>query len=260
LRRALAEDDTTVTVADVDWHRFVPTYTAARPSRLFEELVDAAPAGPPQPAGTTRFDGLTPAERAATTLELVRAEAASVLGHRDTAAIHADTAFHELGFDSLTAVELRDRLAAETGIRLPASLVFDHPAPALLAEHLQRALTGSTPEAVTPAAETPVGEDAVAVIGMSCRLPGGVDSPAALWRLLDTGTDAVSAFPTDRGWDLGSDHGYTPAGGFLHDAGEFDAEFFGISPREALAMDPQQRLFLESSWEAIERAGIDPGT
>ncbi|MEV1322009.1 SDR family NAD(P)-dependent oxidoreductase, partial [Micromonospora arborensis] len=207
-----------------------------------------------------RLAGLPPSERERSVLELVRRHVAAVLGYPSGQEV-AERPFKELGFDSLTAVELRNRLNTATALRLPATLAFDHPNPSALTRHLVRELYGVPETAAEPEATArPAADEPIAIVSMACRFPGDVHSPEGLWQLLSAGGDAVSAFPEDRGWAevLSEEDRHSGGGGFLHDAAEFDAGFFGISPREALAMDPQQRLLLETTWELFERAGIDP--
>ncbi|MFI2508886.1 SDR family NAD(P)-dependent oxidoreductase [Streptomyces sp. NPDC018972] len=333
-------------------------------------------------APAQRLAALPAAERHRTVLQLVRSQVAAVLGHGSAEAIGPDRAFQELGFDSLAATELRNQLNHLTGLRLPATLVFDHPNALAVTEFVEAELAAAYPasgdEADGDAAEDgvrralrsiptrrlrdaglmdvlleladddggvpahaealadpeeqdtdlydgpdgavdtgPAAQDVplaqasgasghsdargnsatpdalraaraetarlrrdnrrltaarhepIAIVGMACRYPGGVTSPEDLWRLVTDGADAITPFPEDRGWDLSMlrdpesghpDGYYAREGGFLDGAADFDPGFFGISPREALAMDPQQRLALELSWEALERAGIDPGS
>ncbi|QYN17783.1 type I polyketide synthase [Amycolatopsis sp. DSM 110486] len=206
-----------------------------------------------------RLAAMTEGERRRSVLALVRDNAATVLGYGDADAIGADRAFKELGFDSLTAVEFRNRLTTATALKLPVTLVFDHPTPDELTEFLHTELLGDTPAApAVPVRATPVVsevDDPVVIVGMACRYPGGVASPDELWQLVLDERDAVGGFPADRGWT-----GPERAGGFLTEAASFDAGFFSITPREALTMDPQQRVLLEISWEAIERAGVAPSS
>ncbi|WP_433859675.1 type I polyketide synthase [Streptomyces kronopolitis] len=291
LQQALDHDETFLAVADIDWERFVPVFTAAHRRPLLHEVPEVLRALEADEADTdaaentseslrSQLAGLVPAERERQLSDLVRKQVAAVLGYADTSEVEVGRAFRELGFDSLTAVELRNRLNTATGLKLPATVVFDHPTVKALAGHLETALVGpragggtalpeeaAAPHTAAPAA--PDEDDAIAIVSMACRYPGGVQSPEGLWQLVRDRTDAISEFPADRGWDLDALYDpdpdrtgtcYVREGGFLDAAGDFDPEFFGISPREALAMDPQQRLLLETSWEAIERGGIDPRT
>ncbi|HEV3289574.1 MAG TPA: type I polyketide synthase, partial [Streptosporangiaceae bacterium] len=203
---------------------------------------------------------LSQVEQERLVLNVVCEQAAGVLGYSAADVVRPSAVFRDLGFDSLTAVDFRNRLGTVTGLSLPATMVFDHPTPRVLASWLRAEITGvRAGTATAPSPVTALAGDAIAVVAMGCRFPGGITSPEDLWELVRSGTDAISGPPADRGRETG-DGGFTHPGGFVHDVGEFDAGFFGISPREALGMDPQQRLLLEVCWEAVERAGISPHT
>ncbi|WP_228470789.1 type I polyketide synthase [Streptomyces alkaliphilus] len=205
---------------------------------------------------------------------LVVAVTAEVLGQSDPAAVETGRSFRDLGLDSRGTVELVARLRTATGLPLPGTVLFEYPSPRRLAARLAELLAGEraedagTAEAAEPPAAPGNEDDPIAIVAMGCRYPGGITDPEGLWRLVAAGGHAMTPLPADRGWDLDELLGdadrpgtcATRVGGFLHDAPDFDAGFFGLSPREALAMDPQQRLLLEISWEALERAGIEPGT
>ncbi|MEU8250475.1 type I polyketide synthase, partial [Nonomuraea sp. NPDC048916] len=230
----------------------------------------AAPPPGTAPTFAGRLAATAPEQRRAAVLDLVREHVAAVAAYESAADVETVLEFQQLGFDSLTALELRNRLGEATGLSLPATMIFDFPTPETLAEHLYGRLSGTAEHATLP--ERRDGreiehDDPIAIVGMACRLPGGVASPDDLWTLLEEGTDAIGPFPADRGWDVDALYdpegrrpgsSYVREGGFLRDAGDFDPAFFGIAPRDAPLIDPQQRLLLEVSWEALERAGINP--
>ncbi|MEU6396012.1 type I polyketide synthase [Streptomyces cinnamoneus] len=272
----------------------LPTYPFQRRRHWLRTLPRTAPAAPAGPAGPVEpVPAAAPAAdtsgasgaSGADPLDLVLGHAAALLGYADPADVDPHGAFRDLGFNSLTLVQLRRRLAEATGLPLPATLFFDFPTPDATARRLREldasrahgpagvpaadapAAPGTRKDSDAPAADTRMDGDPVVIVSMACRYPGGVGSPEDLWRLVTEGGDAMSEFPADRGWDLDALHDPDPArpgttyarrAGFLLDAARFDATLFGISPREALAMDPQQRIMLELAWETFERAGIDP--
>uniref|UniRef100_UPI0011777236 type I polyketide synthase n=1 Tax=Amycolatopsis kentuckyensis TaxID=218823 RepID=UPI0011777236 len=356
LEGALAAEDTTIAIADIDWAAFGPAFTAVRPSPLLAELPGAghkaggsadtattfpaaatrnstaraltapaagafraaagnsaaagalnpaaaatrnsaaaaaaaaaaagglaaaaagdftaagahnfAAASARNPAAAAAHNSAAVAEHNATAagvrdftsarvLDLVREQVAAVLGHASAASVDRGRAFSDLGFTSLSAVELRNRLRAATGLDLSATLTYDHPDPAALARHLCALLSGESSALEMEHPFAARGDDEpIAIVAMACRFPGDIRSPEDLWDLVARGADALSAPPADRGWPSGL--AAVKAGGFLAGAADFDAELFGISPREATAMDPQQRLLLETAWELFERAGRDP--
>ncbi|WP_283843916.1 type I polyketide synthase, partial [Kitasatospora humi] len=280
---AMAGPDTVLTVMDLDWPAFAaaPGQAQILDVPFLRDLPDALRLKAAQRTETgggrqaegelaRRLAGLSRAEQERILVDTVREEAAAVLNHASSDEVEAGRAFSELGFDSLTSVELRNRIATATGLRLPATLMFDYPTPTVLAEYLRTELLGALADNGTaPVVPTAVvtDDEPVAIVAMSCRFPGGLNTPEELWQLLAAGGEGISGFPQDRGWDTAALFDPDPAhagttyareGGFLHQAGRFDAGFFGISPREALAMDPQQRLMLELSWEALESTGVDP--
>ncbi|MEN8655268.1 amino acid adenylation domain-containing protein [Streptomyces sp. 21So2-11] len=272
LDRALADDHPMLVPARLDLAALRSDALTGTLSPVLRSLVRVPQRRPGESGLRRRLGRMSEEEARRLLLDLVLTQLAAVIARDSANGIDPDQPFKSFGIDSLLAVQLRNRLNSATGLRLPATLVFDHPTPAAVVD-FTLALARERAESATPQPVTAVAprtdDDPIVIVGMGCRFPGGVDSPEALWQVVAQQRDVISDFPADRGWDLDGlyhpdpDHSgtsYVRNGGFLHEAAEFDPAFFGISPREALAMDPQQRLLLEVSWEALEQAGITPGS
>ncbi len=205
-------------------------------------------------------------ERHRLLLGLIRTHASAAIDGNGPLRLDPARAFGEQGIRGRAAARLRELLGEATGLVLPATVVFDYPTPQALAEHVGALLLGADgAPGATVGPGVAGGDEPIAIVGMGCRLPGGVSSPDGLWELVRTETDAISEFPTDRGWNVEYDPDpdrigttVTRHAGFLYDAPDFDADFFSISPGEAVTIDPQHRLLLETTWEAIEGARLDP--
>ncbi|EAR3735662.1 hypothetical protein EJO83_28480, partial [Salmonella enterica] len=204
------------------------------------------------------------AEQRQALLRLVCSEAARVLSLASADDIDSAQPLSERGLDSLMALEMRRGLVKKTGLSLPATLVYDYPAPVAMVQFM----LNEKPVAEQIGTSPQIFPGPIAIIGIGCRYPGGVQNTADFWQLMKKGEDVIDEVPKVR-WDI--DALYHPDagvpgkiasrnGGFLAEIDRFDAGFFGISPREAVSLDPQHRLLLETSWEALEDARIPPET
>lgn len=266
LPRALGEQPQPI-IVDADW----ATLRGDEPAPLLAEVAPRATkrsaSGLVRRLGTTRGRA-----RREMLVDALRDEVGRVLGRADGSQIEAARPLQDLGMDSLMAVQLRNGLSKSLGVTLPATLIFEHPTIEGLADHLLGRLdldeAAPSPRVTVGAPRSDEASDAIAIIGMGCRFPGGANSPEALWELLVDGVDTIGPVPKDR-WDHDAYYdpdpdqpgkSYVREAAFLTDVDKFDARYFGLSRREAEAMDPQQRLLLEVSAEALERAGIAPGS
>ncbi|MEV5840153.1 SDR family NAD(P)-dependent oxidoreductase, partial [Nocardia sp. NPDC052112] len=221
-------------------------------------------AGSATPVPDTAIHG--PTERDSDVGAIVAEQTAAILGYASGGDIDTSRSFKDFGLDSAGAIELHSRLVRATGVPLPPTLIFNYPTPAAVTKFVQDRMTGGAPTTPDAPAATRA-DDPIAIVGVGCRFPGGLSSRNQLWDLVADGVDAVSQWPSDRGWDLDrlldadTDKPgtvYSAGGRFLDDAAGFDAAFFGIGPGEAAAMDPQQRVLLEVAWDAMQDAGLDP--
>ncbi|WP_394845472.1 SDR family NAD(P)-dependent oxidoreductase [Pendulispora brunnea] len=247
LEAALARPSAQIAWMDIDGRQWLEFYPQMAHSPRLSPLLKTRPSA--NKARPTDLDAF------------VREQVATVT-RLDASAIAADVPLTTLGLDSLMGLELRNRLEAALGLKLPATLIWTYPSLAALTGYLAASLQGaaSSEPAVREAAARQVGAEPIAIVGMACRFPGGADDPQSFWRLLVEGVDTVTEIPASR-WPEGSRPKGAPGtqwAALLDSVDGFDADFFGISPREAVGIDPQHRLLLELTWEALEDAHVVP--
>jgi malonyl CoA-acyl carrier protein transacylase len=274
----LGVDECQAVVADVNWTLFKELYNA-RAQRFLLEKIEVPLSETTklllsqeqtQPQIIQQLVQKNAQERQHFLMTYLQSEVAKVLGFKSSQLLEPQQGFFEMGMDSLTAVELMKLLQANLGVPLSATVAFDYPTIQALAVYLMKALgleitnVDTTTTAVNDIKHFTT--DPIAIIGVGCRFPGGVNDPEQFWQLLSDGVDTISTVPMER-WDIdafydsnqeASGKMYSRYGGFLNYVDHFEPQFFGISPREAVSMDPQQRLLLEVSWEALENAGLVP--
>ena len=278
LEQALARSEGQIGVLPANWTKALAQYPPDAQPSLLRDLAprnqSAAGASRAQPEASSllaQVRQLPANSRSAFVTDHVREQAIRVLGLDPSFPLDTRVGLRDLGLDSLMALELRNRLQRSVGQQLPSTLAFDCPTVDALAGYLVGKFVpdDELPAPVVAVADAEIatpGDDAIAIIGMACRFPGGAVTPEQFWQVLHEGVDAIGEVPADR-WNI--DAFYDPDsaapgkmqtrwGGFLRDVDLFDPQFFGIAPREAAFMDPQQRLLLEVSWEALERAGQAP--
>ncbi|MBI1390262.1 MAG: SDR family NAD(P)-dependent oxidoreductase [bacterium] len=285
LESLLAHPVAQAAAVSIDWPKLLTPQNRGNP---FFEAFTAIPTSVNASPFVQQVVEAPPESRRALVHEHVMGQVSVVLDLNPAKPVDPRHGFFDLGMDSLTAVELTNRLKKSTGVGLPSTLAFDHATPEALTAYLLRRIeetshkpsqtsvapsrTGIKPEKetrafiTTPASRDPFGDlEPIAVIGMGCRFPGGANSPDEYWRLLMNEFDAIRDVPEDR-WDRDAYYHpephpgkmYSLKGGFLDRVDGFDPFFFNISPREAASLDPQHRLALEVCWETLEHAGVSP--
>ena len=271
LDACLHEEVVQKTIALVDWNRFTAVYEARSRRPFLERIAAVFDLGAPREKSAEALDleSLAPAEQRKRMLAIVQQEVAAVLGFSKPESVQTRTGLFDIGMDSLSSVELRNRLEDRLGWRLPTTAAFDYPTIQKMSEHLCDSVLGLKPESAAIAKRTSVSSsqasaaEPIAIVGMAGRFPGAGGELERFKDLLLEGADLIEEVPSER-WDLDAYYDPDPEvfgkmycryGAFLSDVDQFDAKFFRITPREAISMDPQQRLMLETSWEAIENAG-----